>query len=72
MDYPSISGIDIPYDQMGEYAAKLLLAMIENRESEFTYQEFKCRLIQRETTLDAVKILRLIKIKKRTPANSSL
>ena len=51
MDYPSISGIDIPYDQMGEYAAKLLLAMIENRESEFTYQEFKCRLIQRETTL---------------------
>ena len=27
------------------------LAMIENRESEFTYQEFKCRLIQRETTL---------------------
>ena len=51
MDYPSISGIDIPYDQMGEYAAKLLLAMIENRESEFTYQEFRCRLIQRETTL---------------------
>ena len=51
MDYPSISGIDIPYDQMAEYAAKLLLAMIENRESEFTYQEFKCRLIQRETTL---------------------
>ena len=40
-----------PYAQMGEYAAKLLLAMIENRESEFTYQEFKCRLIQRETTL---------------------
>ena len=72
MDYPSISGIDIPYDQMGEYAAKLLLAMIENRESEFTYQEFKCRLIQRERRCDAVKILRLIKIKKRTPANSSL
>ena len=25
--------------------------MIENRESEFIYHEFKCRLIQRETTL---------------------
>lgn len=72
MDYPSISGIDIPYDQMGEYAAKLLLAMIETVNLNLPTRNSSAASFREKRRCDAVKILRLIKIKKRTPANSSL
>ncbi len=51
MNYPSISGIDIPYDKMGEYAAKLILAEIENKSMDMSEPSFQCHLILRESTL---------------------
>ena len=51
MTYPSVSGIAIPYDEMGEYAAELILAILEGAEDSFSYREFKCHLILRESTL---------------------
>lgn len=49
--YPSVSGISIPYYEMGRYAAKLILSILAGEEEEFSYQEFTCRLIHRESTL---------------------
>lgn len=49
--YPSVTGISIPYHQMGRYAAKLILAILDGKEDDFTYQEFTCRLIHRQSTM---------------------
>lgn len=49
--YPSVTGISIPYHEMGRYAAKLILAILAGREDEFPYQEFTCRLIHRQSTM---------------------
>lgn len=49
--YPSVTGISIPYHQMGRYAAKLILAILDGKEDEFQYQEFTCRLIHRQSTM---------------------
>ena len=51
MTYPSISGIIVPYTEMGEYAAKLIMAIIDGSEDSFAYREFKCRLVHRESTM---------------------
>lgn len=51
MTYPSISGIIVPYAEMGEYAAKLIMAIIYGSEDSFEYKEFKCRLVHRESTM---------------------
>lgn len=48
--YPSVTGISIPYYEMGTYAAKLVLAIIEGMEDEFQYEEFTCKLIHRQST----------------------
>lgn len=49
--YPSVTGISIPYHEMGRYAAKLILAILDGREEELPYQEFACRLIHRQSTI---------------------
>lgn len=49
--YPSVTGISIPYHDMGRYAAKLILAILEGSEHTFPYQTFSCTLIHRESTL---------------------
>lgn len=49
--YPSVTGISIPYHEMGRYAAKLILAILDGREEEFVYQEFTCRLVHRQSTM---------------------
>ena len=51
MAYPSISGIHVPYTEMGEYAAKLIMAVIAGTEDCFPYQEFQCRVVHRESTI---------------------
>lgn len=51
MSYPSVSSIYIPYHSMGEYAAKLILAIIDGREDDFRHREFRCRLVHRESTM---------------------
>ena len=51
MTYPSISGITVPYTEMGEYAAKLIMAIIAGTEENFPYREFQCELVHRESTL---------------------
>lgn len=50
MLYPSLSGIRIPYREMGVYAAELAVAVIEEREDEFTYMDFTCTLIHRDSS----------------------
>lgn len=50
MTYPSISGIHIPYREMGEYAARLILAVISGEDRLLPFQEFKCTLELREST----------------------
>lgn len=50
MTWPSITGITVPYREMGGYAAKLLIAVVEEREEEFAYREFPSRLVHREST----------------------
>lgn len=50
MTYPSLSGIHIPYREMGEYAAHLILAVISGQENFLPFQEFKCTLELREST----------------------
>lgn len=49
--YPSVTGIYIPYTEMGTYAAKMVMSIIEGEEEDFEYQELECRLIHRESTL---------------------
>lgn len=49
--YPSVTGITIPYHEMGRYAARLILAVLAGTEDEFPYQEFRCRLIHRQSTM---------------------
>lgn len=49
--YPSVTSISIPYHQMGCYAAQLILAILDGKEDEFTYQEFTCHLIHRQSTM---------------------
>ena len=51
MTYPSITGILVPYDKMGEYAARLIMAVINREEEQFSYEEFPCTLQHRESTL---------------------
>lgn len=51
MTYPSVSGIIVPYTEMGEYAARLILSILDGTEDEFSHQEFECRLVHRESTL---------------------
>lgn len=51
MTYPSITGITIPYTEMGSYAAKLVMAIIYEEEAAFTYKDFRCRLVHRESTI---------------------
>lgn len=51
MTYPSITGISVPYDAMGEYAAQLITRIIDGTEEHFPYREFQCRLLERESTL---------------------
>ena len=51
MTYPSITGISVPYDAMGEYAAQLITRIIDGTEEQFPYREFQCRLLERESTL---------------------
>lgn len=48
--YPSITGIHIPFYDMGMYSAKLILSIIEGTEPTFAYQQFSCRLVHREST----------------------
>lgn len=50
MTYPSITGITIPYMEMGSYAAKLVMAIIHEEEAAFTYKDFRCRLVHRQST----------------------
>ncbi|MEG2296834.1 MAG: LacI family DNA-binding transcriptional regulator [Clostridium sp.] len=50
LTYPSITGIMIPYGEMGTYAAKLIMAIIDGKEESFCYENFKCRLIHRQST----------------------
>lgn len=51
MIYPSVSGIYVPYTEMGEYAAELILAVIGGTEEQFQYRDFHCELMHRESTL---------------------
>ncbi len=51
MTYPSVSGISVPYAEMGEYAANLITHIIDQDEDNFEYREFKCQLLERESTL---------------------
>ena len=51
MTYPSISGITVPYTEMGEYAARLIMAVIAGTEENFPYREFRCELVHRESTM---------------------
>lgn len=50
MTYPSITGIVIPYREMGAYAARLIIAAAAGQEDQFPYQEFSCRLVHRDST----------------------
>lgn len=50
MTYPSISGIMIPYREMGSYAARLIISAAAGQEEGFPYQEFSCRLLHRDST----------------------
>lgn len=49
--YPSVTGISIPYHEMGRYAAKLILAILDGKEGELPHQEFSCQLIHRQSTM---------------------
>lgn len=50
MAYPSITGILIPYKDMGAYAARLIVAVIFGKEEGFPYKDFRCTLQHREST----------------------
>lgn len=50
MNYPSLSGIFVPYREMGTYAARMLLAIIEGEEGGFLYREFDCRIIHNDSS----------------------
>lgn len=50
LTYPSITGITIPYMEMGEYAARLIMAILSGEEESFGYKEFRCTLIHRQST----------------------
>lgn len=50
MAYPSITGIMIPYREMGVYAARLIVAAAAGQEEGFPYQEFSCQLLHRDST----------------------
>ena len=46
----SYTHLDVYKRQMGGYAAKLLIAVVEEREEGFAYKEFPSRLVHREST----------------------
>lgn len=48
--YPSITGVAIPYTEMGEYAARLIVAILSGQEDGFPYEEFHCQVIHRQST----------------------
>lgn len=51
MTYPSVTGITIPYMEMGSYAAKLIMAILSEEEEVFPYVDFRCQLIHRQSTM---------------------
>ena len=50
LTYPTITGITVPYTEMGEYAARLIMAILSEEEECFSYREFKCQLVHRQST----------------------
>lgn len=50
LTYPAITGITVPYTEMGEYAAKLIMAILAEEEDSFSYRDFKCQLVHRQST----------------------